>query len=181
MWPDSGQKGYDWLALPTGGRNRLTVGVSYPQEEESTSILIFPQAVVHMTPVTTLPDGVFVYSIISEDMNTTISAFLRSVLWASLVEFSGRAALGTIFSSDLAMVGWMGLLSSLSPEGAVSAIRLRKGLTYVRQWRRGITLPCVGRIMPNITLHAVVLLTPDHVPRAPDHDGHRCLDHGWSG
>ena len=103
----------DWLALRTGEQEPAHCRGSYPHKEESTYTLIFPQAVVHVILVTALPEGVFVYSVISEHMNTT-SFDSYSVLCAQWVGLSGRAVLGTIFPSYLTLVGWMGFLSSLS-------------------------------------------------------------------
>ena len=61
-----------------------------------------------------LSGSVFVYSVICEHLNTTGIDSLRSVLFAFMGETLYRVALSTVFPFYLVLVGWMGLLSSLS-------------------------------------------------------------------
>ena len=73
--------------------------------------MIFPQAVVY---VTALHGRVFMYSVISEHLNTTGIDYLQSVLFAFMGQTLWSAALSTVFAFYLVLVGWMVLLSSLS-------------------------------------------------------------------
>ena len=78
--------------------------------------MIFQQAVVHMTPVTALPDGgVIVYSVISELLNTTSFFTLGGLCCVlngsdSLVERLWHSIL--LLSGLVCRMGWLSSLSS---------------------------------------------------------------------
>ena len=95
------------LALPTGGREPAHCrGIASPRGRVDTHNDLSTSSGTRDTG-DSFADWVFVYSVISEHLNTTGFDFCGLGYLLSWVRLSGRAALSTVFPFYLVLVSWI--------------------------------------------------------------------------